>query len=78
MDFEKYKSQIDAYMKAKYGGTSTDLMIDADEIQFAQEDGETPIEFVDRLAEKYDWTETQDLTVEQAYKIMEPFMQATE
>lgn len=75
MTFEKYKATADAYCKAKYSGTLTELMIDEEEIKAAHDDCEPPVTFVERIAEKCDWTPIEDMSVEKAYKIMKPFLQ---
>lgn len=63
-----YKAEVDLYMKAKYGGTSADMMIDEDEITQARDDGDTPTQFVDFMADKYGWKETKGMTLAEVRK----------
>jgi len=70
--FIDYMNACDDLLDLTYGIGSSDCT-DGDMLATAQEDGDTPQQFVDYIGEKYGLTKAKDFTLEKATSFMRRF-----
>lgn len=70
----QYINQVNTRFKAGYSCTVEDLGIPTEQIIDAKNDGQTADEFVEWFAEKYDLTRREDMDLDTAMSILQPYM----